>query len=135
VIRLAVLAAVTLAAGGAAGKSVTIAGELQPTAAGAFTYVGTWHASGAIADSGKLTAGTTLISTQGITAIDKLKGKRGSLVFKLPGSGTDLAHWRWSIVSGTGRYKGLHASGTAAIDQSDPNNVHEVLKGKVKSSR
>lgn len=129
--RLAVLAALALAAAGATGKSVTIVGDLQPTAPGAFTYNGTWRASGAIADRGTLTAGTTLISTSGITAIDKLKGRRGSLVLKLQGSPIDLAHWRWSVVSGTRLYRGLHAAGTAAIDQSDPNNVHEVLKGKL----
>jgi len=115
-------------------KRVTIVGELYPTTPGAFTYTGTWTAKGGIADKGTLTGAPTLISAQAITAVDKLKGRRGRLVLKLTGPPDDLAHWRWSITSGSGLYKKLRGGGTAVVDQSDPDHVHEVLRGTVRSS-
>jgi hypothetical protein len=113
-------------------KPVTLVGELYPTSPGAFTYTGTWRARGAIADKGSLTAAPTLISTAAVTAVDKLTGAHGKLVLKLWGPPDDLAHWHWSLTSGTGAYKKLRGGGTAAVDQSNPDHVHEVLKGTLR---
>jgi hypothetical protein len=124
-----------LAAGAAAAtkpKPVTIVGELYPTSPGAFTYTGTWTAKGAIVDKGTLTGAPTLISTAKVTAVDHFKGAKGRLVLQLWGPPDDLAHWHWSLTSGTGPYRKLKGGGTAFVDQSNPDHVHEVLKGTLR---
>jgi hypothetical protein len=133
----AVILAVGLLAAGAAAaskpKRVTITGELFPTTPGGYSYTGTWTLKGGLVDKGTLTAAPTLISTAAITAVDKLAGAHGKLVLKLWGPPDDLAHWHWSLTSGTGTYKKLKGGGTAFVDQSNPDHVHEVLRGTLAS--
>jgi hypothetical protein len=132
VLRAVAIGLVALTPFAAKPKPVTIVGELVPTSPGAFTYTGSWTLKGGLADRGTLTAAPTLISNAGITAVDKLAGRRGRLVLKLHGPPDDLAHWRWSVVSGTGAYAKLRGGGTASVDQSDPDHVHEVLRGTLR---
>jgi hypothetical protein len=81
---------------------------------GFFTHPGnrgTWTMSGAVSDSG--TFASVCVTCQGATADlrVKYKGKRGTFVL-LAKVRSFHKQTKWTLLSGTGFYKGMHGQGT-----------------------
>ena len=123
--------ALTARSGIAGGKvKVVIAGtnDKYDVQDGSLAGTGTFHASGAVTDTGKALAYRT-VGSQGtlITLRYFTKGKKGTITYVVK-IDTKAGTSRWTIASGSGAYKGLHGKGseteTAAYKVS-------VLRGTV----
>jgi hypothetical protein len=110
---------------------VVIAGTndlASPPTDGSLAGKGTFKASGAVADAGpalgyrKVSAAGTLITLRYVT-----KGNKGSIIYVVK-IDTTAGTSKWTIVSGTKAYAGLHGKGTET--ENDSYTV-SVLKGRV----
>ena len=106
--------ALTPRSGIAGGKvKVVIAGtnDKYNVQDGSLAGTGTFHASGAVTDTGKALAYRT-VGSQGtlITLRYFTKGKKGTITYVVK-IDTKAGTSRWTIASGSGAYKGLHGKG------------------------
>ena len=104
----------TARSGIAGGKvKVVIAGtnDTYDVEDGSLAGTGTFHASGAVTDTGKALAYRT-VGSQGtlITLRYFTKGKKGTITYVVK-IDTKAGTSRWTIASGSGAYKGLHGKG------------------------
>jgi hypothetical protein len=77
---------------------------------------GTFRATGAISDRGPVLAYRTVNRDETLITLRYVaKGKKGAITY-LVKIHTDTGTSRWSIVSGTKAYKGLHGKGTESED-------------------
>jgi hypothetical protein len=99
----------------AAGALTGAGGKVAFVQNGVFTHPadkGMWTMKGAIADSGSF-VGVCAPCTEAIANLRRTyKGKHGTFVLlhhiKVPND-------RWTLLSGTGRYAGLHGQGTCTV--------------------
>jgi hypothetical protein len=123
--------ALTARSGIAGGKvKVVIAGtnDKYDVQDGSLAGTGTFHASGAVTDTGKALAYRT-VGSQGtlITLRYFTKGKKGTITYVVK-IDTRAGISRWTITSGSGAYKGLHGKGS---ETENATYTVSVLKGTV----
>ena len=95
---------------------------------GSLAGTGTFHASGAVTDTGKALAYRT-VGSQGtlITLRYFTKGKKGTITYVVK-IDTKAGISRWTIASGSGAYKGLHGKGS---ETENATYTVSVLRGTV----
>ena len=124
--------ALTARSGVSGGKvKVVIAGtndRIPPPTDGSLAGKGTFKASGAITDAGTALAYRT-VNADGtlITLRFVAKGKKGTITYVVK-IDTNAGTSRWTIVSGTGVYKGLHGKG---IESENATYTVSTLRGTV----
>jgi len=123
--------ALTARSGIAGGKvKVVIAGtnDKYDVQDGSLAGTGTFHASGAVTDTGKALAYRT-VGSQGtlITLRYFTKGKKGTITYVVK-IDTKAGISRWTIASGSGAYKGLHGKGG---ETENATYTISVLRGTV----
>ncbi len=123
--------ALTARSGIAGGKvKVVIAGtnDKYDVQDGSLAGTGTFHASGAVTDTGKALAYRT-VGSQGtsITLRYFTKGKKGTITYVVK-IDTRAGISRWTITSGSGAYKGLHGKGS---ETENATYTVSVLRGTV----
>jgi len=123
--------ALTARSGIAGGKvKVVIAGtnDKYDVQDGSLAGTGTFHASGAVTDTGKALAYRT-VGSQGtlITLRYFTKGKKGTITYVVK-IDTKAGTSRWTIASGSGAYKGLHGKGSETENAA---YTVSVLRGAV----
>jgi hypothetical protein len=119
-------------------KSATAGGKLNVVIAGtndkydvrdgSLAGIGTFKASGAVTDAGKVLA-YRRVTSQGtlITLRFVTKGKKGTITYVVKVD-TNAGTSRWTIASANGAYKGLHGKGS---ETENATFTVSVLRGTV----
>jgi hypothetical protein len=108
---------------------VVIAGtndRIPPPTDGSLAGKGTFKASGAFTDTGAA-LGYRAVSAHGITLRFVTKGKKGTITFVVK-IDTTTGTSRWTILSGTRAYAGLHGKG---IERENADYTISTLTGTV----